>query len=340
MTIRVHLTFFCLCLWLGTGAARAEDGIEHEDMRALAEAFALFEEGDFNRASTAYQVIEESQQATPALRRAALGGRLMAELAGLRAVQSEGRTGFLERNRVDKVLRLAAPTTQESSSYTYAYLSAVAQGGGSLDSDSFAGTPMERDYALLADRLDGSPAPDAAPVTAEAPPDPVAPPEPEVQPPLIDAEPDVSYFSVTTAVNVRTGPGTGFEKMGSLPEGQVVRALEMVTTDRGERWVMLADNAGYVHANFVREIAAPPTPPAEPAAQRQSGGCGLGVIGEFEVIAPMNILAAPSRGAEIIGTLQPGDILRASEQRGGYLGFRVDDKCWFVEVRQEALRGR
>lgn len=311
-------------------------------MRALAEAFAHFEEGDFGRASTSYQVIEESQQATPALRRAALGGRLMAELAGLRAVQSEGRTGFLERNRVDKVLRQAAPTTQETSSYTYAYLAAVAQGDGALDASSFAGTALERDYALLADRLEEGGAP-ADPLVAEVPPDPVLPPEPPVQVPVIEAGPDLLYFRVTTAVNVRTGPGTGFEKMGSLPEGQVVRALETVTTGRGESWVMLADNAGYVHANFVREIAAPPAPPpppAEPGPHRQSGVCGTGVIGEFEVLAPMNILAAPSRGAEIIGTMKPGDILRAAWQRGGYLGFRVDDKCWFVEVRQEALRVR
>jgi hypothetical protein len=330
--------------------AWAEDRVSHEEMRALAEAFALFEAGDYNRAATAYQVLEESPQATPALRRAALGGRLMSELGGLRAVQSEGRTGFLERNRVDKVLRLAAPEVEESDSFTYAYLDAVAQGEGALDSTSFAGTALERDYALLADRIANAPAADD-PVIAKtaSPPLPeavaAAVPAPEAAPAAqapaaVDAGPRVLYFRVATAVNVRTGPGTMFEKMGSLPEGRVVRALETVTTDRGERWVMLADNAGYVHANFVQEIAAPADAPVDTPPEPQSGSCGASVIGEFEVTAPMNILAAPSPAAEIIGTLRPGDILSARAQRGGYLGFRVDDKCWFVEARQDSLRPR
>ncbi len=60
------------------------------------------------------------------------------------------------------------------------------------------------------------------------------------------------YLKVTTSVlNIRTGPGTSYDKAGKLSDGQVVKALEET-----DGWYKLDEDKGYVSADYVQVVDA------------------------------------------------------------------------------------
>ncbi len=76
------------------------------------------------------------------------------------------------------------------------------------------------------------------------------------------------YLKVTASpLNVRSGPGTDYDKAGKLREGEVVTAEEL-----RDGWYKLAGDEGYVSAEFVEEVDA------EQAAQASASGRGAEVV--------------------------------------------------------------
>ncbi len=60
------------------------------------------------------------------------------------------------------------------------------------------------------------------------------------------------YLKVAASVlNVRTGPGTSYDRAGKLSDGQVVKALE-----EKDGWYKLDEEKGYVSADYVQVVDA------------------------------------------------------------------------------------
>ncbi len=362
MLMRSFIAVFCVGVFMTSTAVRAQDDLDAGALLAMQEAYAIYQEGDFDKASKAYQLIEEAKGATASVRQAALNGRLMAELAGLRATQAAGQTGFLEKSRVNKLLRLAQT---RQSSFTFDYLSVVAQSSGPLGVNSFAGTALEDDYTRLALRQGLSVAEPALAVTA---PQPFA--QPVISTPARLPTPKqtaLRYYEVLQTVNIRGGPGTGYRKVGALQAGSAVPVVGIVQDTRARDWAVLDNNGGYVFASYLRQLkrkpksatsnnprqttptSAPKNPVQEdirgatktaPKPAPKQASCGTVVIGRFKVLKPIAVLAAPRSGASIVGKMKPGDEIRATQKTGGYIAFRVDGACRYVGNIRGALTAK
>ena len=94
-------------------------------------------------------------------------------------------------------------------------------------------------------------------------------------PPPIDVI-GMPYVSVGSSVNLRAGPSTDTQVVGSLNRGEVVHAIGKV---RGAPWVMIGKNdiaMGYVHESLVTEYD-------ETAAQQQQALTGIFDLDEVDI---------------------------------------------------------
>lgn len=77
--------------------------------------------------------------------------------------------------------------------------------------------------------------------------------EPEEEPEG-ETESESKTMYATTTVNVRKGPGTGFDKVGSVGAGVAVTFLEQDSTDPSWYKIMLSDGTeGYMKSDYLRE---------------------------------------------------------------------------------------
>lgn len=110
-----------------------------------------------------------------------------------------------------------------------------------------------------------SPTPDPAPAspapTPEAPPA-AEPPPPALKPSKLGEVVGVRY--ATAAVNVRTGPGTGYDVRVTVAEGAEVTITD-VEVD-GWRQITRSKKAGWIKGSYLTEKK--PAPPAEPVAPK------------------------------------------------------------------------
>ncbi len=81
------------------------------------------------------------------------------------------------------------------------------------------------------------------------------------------------YLKVTASpsLNVRTGPGTTYDKAGKLSEGELVTAAALQ-----DGWYELAEDKGYVSAEFVEEVTAEEA--AELTAKASVSGKGQEIV--------------------------------------------------------------
>ncbi|MFD0508794.1 SH3 domain-containing protein [Streptomyces chiangmaiensis] len=59
------------------------------------------------------------------------------------------------------------------------------------------------------------------------------------------------------ALNIRSGPGTGYRVIGSLRAGSTEHLIYKVNGSKvagNKRWYKLADHRGYVSARYVRNL--------------------------------------------------------------------------------------
>ncbi len=124
----------------------------------------------------------------------------------------------------------------------------------------------------------------------------------------------VAGLAAGDRLNLRTQPTPSARILASLPAGERVRNLGCEMAE-GARWcrVQRLDGSainGWASAHFLREAAAPPAP--RPPADGGDAGAGP----DFWVVAGLppgdrlNIRAAPSASARVLGTLAPGETVR------------------------------
>jgi len=88
----------------------------------------------------------------------------------------------------------------------------------------------------------------------------------------VEAAPVYLKITASPSLNVRTGPGTGYDKAGKLYEGEVVTAGELQ-----DGWYKLTgDEEGYISAEFAEEVSAGEA--AELAAQASASGKGQEIV--------------------------------------------------------------
>lgn len=102
-------------------------------------------------------------------------------------------------------------------------------------------------------------------------------------------------------LNIRSGPSTGYSKIGSLATGSTVTILG---TENGWYKIKTASGTGYVSSAYVTLGAAKSTAPAASYVCVTSG--------------PLNIRSGPSTGYSIVGRLSTGSVVQVTGQTNGW----------------------
>ena len=122
-------------------------------------------------------------------------------------------------------------------------------------------------------------------------------------------------------LNVRSGPGTSYKKVGSLKKGSAVTILE---TANG--WYKVTDGklTGYVSDDYIT-VSTPAEsntqPPAEDTPPTQSGSTGSETSGikEGRVNAgPLNVRSGPGTSYAKVGSLKMNTLVTIEEQVNGW----------------------
>lgn len=127
--------------------------------------------------------------------------------------------------------------------------------------------------------------------------------------------------SIATAVNLRSGPSSGTDRLDTLEAGASVSVL---SESGGWVEVALADGrSGWVYGSYLTSAdprpVADPTPARAPEARATiQGGDGDELAGRTARIGS-RLLAYDAPSGEAIFTLRPGTRVRILEQRRGWL---------------------
>jgi uncharacterized protein YgiM (DUF1202 family) len=98
-----------------------------------------------------------------------------------------------------------------------------------------------------------------------------------------------------SALNVRSGPGTGYARIGTLAKGSVVTILG---TQSGWYKIQYGSRTGYVSTGYVS-----PGSTGVPAAPVNAGRSGT------VTLSSINVRSGPSGSAPLIGTLKQGTVV-------------------------------
>lgn len=86
--------------------------------------------------------------------------------------------------------------------------------------------------------------------------------------------------TATTVLNVRSGPGTGYRKVGRLEKGEQV----YVAYYENEKWVKVLydeDKSGYVHASY---LTFSPLPSESPSKEKKDGFSWFKINGFWDLV--------------------------------------------------------
>lgn len=131
------------------------------------------------------------------------------------------------------------------------------------------------------------------------------PPPPPPPPPAVE-----KWYKVTAvALNVREGPGTTFNVIGTLRQNEVVKSLESTSDGKWIKINRASDNlTGWSSSAYLVEVAAPPTTPPPPTPIPSAATYW------FKVKATsMNVLDGPGTNHKVIGTFYKDEILFSTE---------------------------
>lgn len=142
--------------------------------------------------------------------------------------------------------------------------------------------------------------------------------------PDLDPEPDPDidkWFRVTPiALNVRQGPGTNFEVLGTVKRNEVVEKIEM---NPDEKWFKIRNIeglVGWVYASYLVETVAPegpfpnPTPDPEPTPNPDPDPepvPGNEFLGRYQVTTlSLNVREGPGLSEPVVGKVSQNDIVQ------------------------------
>jgi GH25 family lysozyme M1 (1,4-beta-N-acetylmuramidase)/uncharacterized protein YgiM (DUF1202 family) len=130
--------------------------------------------------------------------------------------------------------------------------------------------------------------------------------------------PQDKWYRVTADVlNVRSGPGTGYDDIGNLYRDEVVKALDYANNDTWIKIIRASDGlTGWSFAAYLEETTKPPDngePPPE--------------LGWYRVTASvLNVREGPSTSDTVVGSLPLNSIVKGLEKN--------DDGTWIKIIRE------
>lgn len=171
---------------------------------------------------------------------------------------------------------------------------------------------------------------DAAPVTQPTNPEPTTPepttpepttpepttPEPTTPEPAAPTTQTGKVVNVTSSLNVRSGPGTENERIGSLGPSDTVTVV-----GKEGNWYKIEFNGGYgyVSADYIEIVSGDPATVPETPSQQPSSSSSFDVIITASVL---NVRNGPGTGYTKIGSLNQGATATVLEERDGW--YRID----------------
>lgn len=122
-----------------------------------------------------------------------------------------------------------------------------------------------------------------------------------------------------SSLNVRSGPGTGYSRVGSLPNGASVTVLS-----QSGGWYQIRYNSltGYVSGDYLSYTANGGSTPT----QSPSGNIGTGVV----TASALNMRSGPGTGYSRITTLPNGATVTVLAQSGGWYQVSYGGKTGYV----------
>jgi uncharacterized protein YgiM (DUF1202 family) len=138
-----------------------------------------------------------------------------------------------------------------------------------------------------------------------------------------------------TSLNIRSGAGTDFERVGSVADGDVVQVMEGPSTDDdGDAWYLVTDGdvTGYVFADYLVGASQPDTPADEPDQQEV-----IFDVGDYVESADgdeVNIRHRGFVGSDVLGTI-PGS---GAVQIVGQATFDDEGAAWY-KIENGDIRG-
>jgi uncharacterized protein YraI len=129
-----------------------------------------------------------------------------------------------------------------------------------------------------------------------------------------------------TGLNIRSGAGTDFERIGSVPDGDVVQVMDgLETDDDGNGWYLVTDGdvTGYVFAGYLVGASQPNAPDDEPERQEV-----VFEIGDYVTSADgddINIRHRGFVGSDIVGEISGSGVVRIV----GRATFDDDGAAWY-----------
>lgn len=141
------------------------------------------------------------------------------------------------------------------------------------------------------------------------------------------SEPPVEdkWYKVTaTVLNVRSGPGTSYDKTGTLQQNEVVKALDYAAADSWIKIYRESDGlTGWCYASYLELTDAPTTPETPPTPEPPPPT----ELEWYKVTATvLNVRDAPSTSGNKVGSLSQGQVVQALEKNS--------DGSWIKILRE------
>lgn len=168
------------------------------------------------------------------------------------------------------------------------------------------------DKVRFGDRIGWASASFLSTASSLAPPDAPAPPAPEepVNPPMVETV----MKSTTHNLNLRSGPGTGFQRLLTIPQGALVEVLE---SSGGWDKVRYQGTEGWASATYLVLQTATPTDP--PPVEAPAPAPAPVAVGSFKSTThSLNLRSGPNTSFERILTMPQGSRVHILETQAGW----------------------
>lgn len=128
---------------------------------------------------------------------------------------------------------------------------------------------------------------------------------------------------VTTAnLNMRSGPGTGYSIITTIPKGA---AVSVASVSGGWAKVTYGTRTGYVSVSYLSMTSAAPAPAPTPAPESPSGDVR-------KTTANLNMRSGPGTGYSVLMTIPNGSSVNVSSVSGGWAKVTYGGKTGYVST--------
>jgi uncharacterized protein YraI len=118
----------------------------------------------------------------------------------------------------------------------------------------------------------------------------------------------------SSAVNIRSGPGTSFGVIGSLPEGVNVQVVSL------SNGFYQLSSGGWISSAYT----------SRPGTNTGGGGTGTPISGSVTTTSALNIRSGPGTSFAVIGELTSGSTVQVVEQANGF--YRLASGGWIASA--------